>query len=85
MTGNDEFYIGWEDKAPPGVGTRVRRTVVMLLALSVVRSDFVIRCRESNVDASARARTILGTLYGLTLLVVLGALWVGLGLGHGRY
>ena len=32
---NDEFYIGWEDKAPPGVGSRVRRAVVFLLALGV--------------------------------------------------
>ena len=36
MSGNDEFYIGWEDKAPPGVGSRVRRTVVLLLAFAVV-------------------------------------------------
>ena len=35
MSGTDEFYIGWEDKAPPGVGSRVRRTVVLLLALAV--------------------------------------------------
>ena len=33
---NDEFYIGWEDRAPPSVGAQVRRTVVVLLALSVV-------------------------------------------------
>ena len=59
--------------------------VVMLLALSVVRSDFVIRCREANIDAAAHARAILGTLYGLTVMVLLGALWIGLGLGHGRY
>jgi hypothetical protein len=30
---NDEFYIGWEAKAPAGVGARVRWTVVLLLAL----------------------------------------------------
>jgi hypothetical protein len=36
MSGNDEFYIGWEDKAPPGVGSRVRRTVVLLLAIAIV-------------------------------------------------
>lgn len=36
MTGNDEFYIGWEDKLPPGVGSRVRRTVVFLLALAAM-------------------------------------------------
>ncbi len=33
---NDEFYIGWEAKAAPGIGSAVRRTVVVLLALAVV-------------------------------------------------
>ena len=33
---NDEFYIGWEDKAPPAIGSRVRRAVVFLLVLAVV-------------------------------------------------
>jgi hypothetical protein len=33
---NDEFYIGWEDKAPPRVGSTVRRTVLALLAAAVV-------------------------------------------------
>ena len=33
---NDEFYIGWEDKPPPGIGSRVRRAVVFLLTLAVV-------------------------------------------------
>ncbi len=32
---NDEFYIGWEDKAPPEVGSRVHRAVVLLLGLAV--------------------------------------------------
>jgi hypothetical protein len=35
MTGNDEFFIGWEEKAPVGVGSRVRWAVVLLLALVV--------------------------------------------------
>ena len=35
MIGNDEFYIGWEEKAPAGVGSRVRWAVVLLLALVV--------------------------------------------------
>ena len=35
MIGNDEFYIGWEGNAPPGVGLRVRRIAVLLLALGV--------------------------------------------------
>jgi hypothetical protein len=33
---NDEFYLGWEDKAPPGVGSKVRRTVFLLIALAVL-------------------------------------------------
>ena len=33
---NDEFYIGWEDKAPCGVGSQVRRAVVLLLGLMFV-------------------------------------------------
>ena len=33
---NDEFYIGWEEKAPNQVRSRVRRVVVILLALSIV-------------------------------------------------
>ena len=32
---NDEFYIGGEDKAPPGIGSRVRRAVLLLLACIV--------------------------------------------------
>ena len=28
---NDEFYIGWEDKAPATIGSRVRWAVVLLL------------------------------------------------------
>jgi len=31
---NDEFYIGWEAKAPPGIGSRVRRAAVCLLVLA---------------------------------------------------
>src|SRR5205809_535490 len=32
---NDEFYIGWQSNAPPGIGLRVRRAAVLLLALAV--------------------------------------------------
>jgi hypothetical protein len=35
MSGNDEFYIGWERKAPDGVGSWARWTVILLLALTV--------------------------------------------------
>jgi len=33
---NDEFYVGWEDKTPPAIGSRARCTVAFLLALVVV-------------------------------------------------
>lgn len=60
--------------------------VLLLLALSLVRSDFVIRWKGVTDDgALARGRVVLGALYGLTLTVLLAALWVGLGLAHGRY
>jgi hypothetical protein len=60
--------------------------ILLLLALSLVRSDFVIRCRAADdAGAAGRARAILGMLYGLTSAVVLGAVWIGLGLAHGRY
>ena len=32
---NDEFYIGWEAKAAPGIGKTVRRAVIGLLLLAV--------------------------------------------------
>ncbi len=32
---NDEFYIGWEAKTPPGVASRVHRAVMLLAALAV--------------------------------------------------
>src|SRR6266478_8397993 len=36
MKPQDEFYIGWQGKAPPAIGSRARRAVVMLLALGVL-------------------------------------------------
>jgi uncharacterized membrane protein len=61
--------------------------VLGVLALSLLRTDFVLRCFSSSDDAAvpARARAILATLYGVTVALLLGALWVGLGLAHGRY
>jgi hypothetical protein len=60
--------------------------VLVLLALSLVRGDFVIRCAAAKrADVTARERAILGALYALTVVILLGALWIGLGLGHGRY
>jgi hypothetical protein len=33
MKGNDEFYIGWESKAPAGLGARMRRVVLVLFLI----------------------------------------------------
>ena len=33
---NDEFYIGWEAKAAPGIGQLVRHAVIVLLLLALV-------------------------------------------------
>ena len=32
----DEFYIGWQDKAPATIGCRVRRAVALLLLTTFV-------------------------------------------------
>jgi hypothetical protein len=58
----------------------------VLLALSLLRTDFVIRCSAAaGLRSSDRMRMVLGSLYGLTVIILLGALWLGLGLAHGRY
>jgi hypothetical protein len=60
--------------------------VMVLLALSLVRTDFVIRCSTAaGISRSGRICMVLGSLYGLTVITLLGALWLGLGLAHGRY
>jgi hypothetical protein len=59
---------------------------MVLLAVSLVRTDFVIRYRETaSLRAPGRTRLVLGSLYGLTVVILLAALWLGLGLAHGRY
>src|SRR5206468_5133206 len=54
---------------------------LMLLALSLVRTDFVAR----SPAPTSRARLVLIAWYGGTGAALLAALWIGLGLGHGRY
>lgn len=51
MTGKDEFYIGWEEKAPAGVGSRVRRIVVLLLGL-VVALGVVLSLAQRTIGVS---------------------------------
>ena len=59
---------------------------LVLMALSLLRTDFVIRCSAlRHADLPSRARAVLGWMYGVTVAILLGALWIGLGLAHGRY
>jgi hypothetical protein len=60
-------------------------TVVALLALGLVRSDTVVRARALARPSGSRLRIVLGVAYSLTALLFLLALWLGLGLAHGRY
>jgi putative copper export protein len=59
--------------------------VLFLLILSLVRSDFIIRGSAAATAGARRERIVIAALYGLTLLLLLGILWDGLGLAHGRY
>jgi putative copper export protein len=61
--------------------------VLLLLILSLLRSDFIIRGNAAATAGSGarRERIVIAALYGLTLLLLLGILWGGLGLAHGRY
>jgi len=60
--------------------------VLTLLAVSLVRSDFVIRRGAAlRPVVSNRARTVAGALYAATVAILLAAMWIGLGLAHGRY
>jgi hypothetical protein len=61
-------------------------TVLAFFAVSLLRSDFVIRCAAGSPAALLpRARTAAGVLYGVTVAMILSVMWLGLGLAHGRY
>src|SRR5215471_14234360 len=38
---NDEFYIGWEERAPARIASRLRQTVFLLLLVSVILGAFL--------------------------------------------
>jgi hypothetical protein len=59
--------------------------ILLLLALSFIRSDIVARSNDTPTIDRDRVRRVLAVLYGITALTLLGALWLGLGLAHGRY
>jgi hypothetical protein len=48
---NDEFYIGWEAKAAPGIGTTMRKMVVSLILLAVLVPVVLALC-QSLIGAS---------------------------------
>jgi hypothetical protein len=59
--------------------------VLSLLILSLVRTDFVVRCLARAAVGARRERMVLTALYGVSVTLLLGVLWGGLGLAHGRY
>ena len=48
---NDEFYIGWEAKAAPGIGKAVRKAVVIVLALALL-APVVLAVSQRMIGAS---------------------------------
>jgi hypothetical protein len=62
---NDEFYIGWEAKAAPGIGKTVRKVVAVLLALAVFTSVALAvsqRMIGQSVFEWGTSKTFSGTL-----------------------
>jgi hypothetical protein len=51
MNQPDEFYIGWEAKAAPGIGKTVRRAVAVVLALSLL-TPFLLAVSQRMIGAS---------------------------------
>jgi hypothetical protein len=49
---NDEFYIGWENKAAPGIGRAVRRVVVGLVVLALA-APIVLAVSQRMIGMSA--------------------------------
>jgi hypothetical protein len=49
---NDEFYIGWEAKAPSGIGRTVRRGVAFLLAFALLAA-VVLAIAQRTIGVSA--------------------------------
>src|SRR6266404_2995987 len=51
MNQPDEFYIGWEAKAAPGIGKTVRKTVVVVLTLALL-TPVVLAISQRLIGAS---------------------------------
>ena len=51
MNQPDEFYIGWEAKAAPGIGKTVRKTFVVVLTLALL-APVVLAVSQRMIGAS---------------------------------
>jgi hypothetical protein len=63
MNESDEFYIGWEDRAPQGIRLRVRWVVVSFLALSLTLSVVMVLAQRTigeSVFEWGRVRSFSG-------------------------
>ncbi len=61
----DEFYIGWQDKAPASYGKKVKRVVVQLLLLVLIVSALLVWSQQPFVNSTfeiAKYRTLEGIL-----------------------
>jgi hypothetical protein len=90
LTGVSNLGLKGDGLMPPnttwGAALSVKLAVALtLLAVSLTRSDIVIRCRQTRFVSPERAGRVLGWMYGFTVVLLLTALWIGLGLAHGRY
>lgn len=61
---NDEFYIGWEKKAAPGIGGAVRRVVVIVFILALV-VPVVVAVSQRMIGASVFEWGTLKTVSGV--------------------
>src|SRR5262249_18959819 len=51
MNSPDEFYIGWQRKAAPGIGKTVRKAVVLLLSIALLGGT-VLAISQRTIGAS---------------------------------
>ena len=48
MNSNEEFYIGWQNRAPVGISSHIRKTVIYLL-LAVVAAAFLLPLAQRTI------------------------------------
>jgi hypothetical protein len=62
---NDEFYIGWQDKAPTVTSTRLRRVVTLLLVIAFIACG-LLAVSQSTIGVSVfewgKVKTFSGIL-----------------------